>query len=223
MIIPPFGPDRFGNSESFLTPPPQLGGSLDRLQEAQAQQNLQPLLQMQQRNAAMLMQMMQILSTLMANQEAQEQTAVAATAAETNLGGFDQSTVLDGSRGELPSSEFGERLARAAENNARMVNTPGYALREVSKVLREFSFALGNHQGCFQLVGDLRASALVQEVQIHRAQLMQLPPGAIVVWDKGPGLIHGHVSVALGDGREASSTVRTQLQLNSNFWIFLPK
>ena len=223
MIIPPFGPDRFGNSESFLVPPPQLGGSLDRLQEAQAQQNLQPLLQMQQRNAAMLLQMIQILSTLMANEGGQDQMEVTATSAETNLSGFDQSTVLDGSRGELPSSEFGERLARAAESNARIVNTPGYALREVSKVLREFDFALANHQGCFQLVGDLRQSRLLQEVQIQKAQLLQLPPGALVVWDKGPGLIHGHISVALGDGREASSTVRTQLQLNSNFWIFLPK
>ena len=223
MIIPPFGPDRFGNSESFLVPPPQLGGSLDRLQEAQAQQNLQPSLQMQQRNAAMLMQMMQILSTLMANQEGQDQAPLAATSAETNLSGFDQSSVLDGSRGDLPASELGERLARAAESNARIINTPGYALREVSKVLRDFGFGLGNHHSCFQLVADLRATSLLQEVQIQKARLTQLPPGAIIVWDKGPGLIHGHVSVSLGDGREASSTVRTQLQLNANFWVFLAK
>lgn len=204
-------------------PPPQLGASLDRLQEAQAQSNLQPLLQMQQRNAAMLLQMMQILSTLMANQEGQEQSPVAATSAQTNMSGFDQSTVLDGSRGELPGSDLGERLARAAESNARIINTPGYALREVTKIMREFGFALGNHHGCFQLVGDLRSSALLQEVQIQKHQLLQLPPGALVIWDKGPGLLHGHVSIALGDGREASSTVRGQLQLNSNFWIFLPK
>ena len=178
---------------------------------------------MQQRNAAMLLQMMQILSTLMANQEGQEQSPVAATSAQTNMSGFDQSTVLDGSRGELPGSDLGERLARAAESNARIINTPGYALREVTKIMREFGFALGNHHGCFQLVGDLRSSALLQEVQIQKHQLLQLPPGALVIWDKGPGLLHGHVSIALGDGREASSTVRGQLQLNSNFWIFLPK
>ncbi|MBX3166912.1 MAG: hypothetical protein KF760_05855 [Candidatus Eremiobacteraeota bacterium] len=217
MNIPPIGPDRFGNSEPFLTPPPQLGGSLERLQEAQAQQQLLPLLQLQQKNAAMLLQMMQILSTLMGNQE-----AVPATSAETNLGNFDQhSSVLDGSQTELPASELGERLAQAAERNARAINTPGLALREVTKVLRQFNFRLGNHQSCFQLVGDLRQHACVQEVQVQRAQLPLLPPGAIVVWDKAPELPQGHVSISLGQGWEASSTLTEQQNLNANLWVFM--
>ena len=219
MNIGPIGPDRFGNSEPFLTPPPQLGGSLERLQDVQVQQQLLPLLQMQQKNAAMLMQMMQILSKLMGNQE-----GVQATSAEANLGNFDQqSSVLDGSQGELPVSQLGERLALAAEQNARAVNTPGWALREVTKVLRHFHFRLGQHHNCFQVVGDLRQIAWVQEVQIQRAQLPMLPPGTIVIWDKAPELPQGHISIALGEGWEASSTLNEQQNLNSNLWVFIPK
>lgn len=218
-IGPLGGPDRFGPQENFLTPPPQLGASLERLQDPQVQQSLMPILQMQQKNAAMLLQMMQILSHLMGNQE-----AVQATSAETQMGNYQhQSDVLDGTEGELPASELGERLARAAENNAMIINTPGFALREISKILREFAFRIGNHYGCFQLIGDLRSSPLLQEVQLPKSQLPLLPPGAIVVWDKAPGLQLGHVCITLGNGREASSTVSEQLLLNSNHWVFFPK
>lgn len=219
MNIGPIDPDRFGPQENFLTPPPQLGASLERLQDPQVQQSLMPLLQMQQKNAAMLLQMMQILSTLMSNQE-----AVQATSAETQMGNFEHhSDVMDGSEGHLPASELGERLAQAAENNASIINTPGLALREISKILREFNFRVGNHSGCFQMVGDLRASPQLQEVRLPRPRLPLLPPGAIVVWDKAPGLQLGHVSISLGDGREASSTVCEQLLLHSNHWVFCPK
>ncbi|MFN8612565.1 MAG: hypothetical protein U0931_33805 [Vulcanimicrobiota bacterium] len=212
------GPDRFGPNENFLTPPPQLGASLERLQDPQVQQTLLPIIQMQQKNAAMLMQMMQILSTLMGNQE-----AIQATSAETQTGNFEHhSDVLDGSEGHFKPGELGRQLAQAAESNALMVNTPGLALREISKVLRDFGFRLGNHSGCFQLVNDLRASPLLQEVQLQRAQLAHLPPGVIVVWDRAPGLQSGHVSIALGGGREASSTVCDQLLLNANHWAFYP-
>ncbi|MBS2037798.1 hypothetical protein JST97_22630 [bacterium] len=214
------GPDRFGPQEkNYLTPPPQLGASLERLQDPQVHQALLPIIQMQQKNAAMLMQMMQILSTLMGNQE-----AVQATSAETQTGNFEHhSDVLDGSEAHLAAGELGQRLAQAAENNALMVNTPGLALGEVSKVLREFGFRLGNHTGCFQLVSDMRASPLVQEVQLPRSELVHLPAGVIVVWDKAPGLQSGHVSIALGDGREASSLVCEQMQFNANHWAFYPK
>jgi len=213
------GPDRFGPQENFLTPPPQLGASLGRLQEAQAQQNLLPLLQLQQKNVAMLMQMMQILSKLMDNQ-----VGVQASSAEANLGSFDQqSSVLDGSQGGFPISELGERLAVAAEQNARAVNTPGWALREVTRVLRQFHFRLGQHHSCYQVVGDLRQNAWLQEMQIQRAQLPLLPPGAIVIWDRAPELPQGHISIALGEGWEASSTLNEQQNLNSNLWVFIPK
>ncbi len=213
------GPDRFGPQENFLTPPPQLGASLGRLQETQAQQHFLPLLQLQQKNAAMLMQMMQILSTLMGNQE-----GVQATSAEANLGQFDQhSSVLDGSLAGFSGSPLGELLARAAEQNARAVNTPGLALREVSKVLRQFQFRLGQYQSCYQVVGDLRQSPRLQEVQIQKCQLPLLPPGAIVVWDRAPELAHGHLSIALGEGWEASSTLNEQQNLNANLWVFFPK
>lgn len=183
------------------------------------QQQLLPLLQMQQKNAAMLMQMMQILSTLMGNQE-----GVQAASTEANLGHFDQhAPILDGSQGAFPASELGQRLAQAAELNARTVDTPGLALREVTKVLLQFHFRVGHHPGCFPLVGELRQNVLVQEIQIPKSQLPLLPPGAIVIWDRAPELPQGHISIALGQGWEASSTVNEQQNLNANLWVFFPK
>ena len=58
--------------------------------------------------------------------------------------------------------------------------------------------------------------------------LEHLPAGAIVVWGKGQtpeaGLKYGHISIALGDGREASDRFRPQMQnLPVHCRIFLPR
>ena len=56
--------------------------------------------------------------------------------------------------------------------------------------------------------------------------LTQLPAGAIVVWDQNlkGGLKAGHISVALGDGREASDRFRPQFEnLPAGCRVFLPR
>ena len=49
-----------------------------------------------------------------------------------------------------------------------------------------------------------------KEVNVSRDQLAKLPRGAVVVWGKSGAKPYGHVSVALGDGREASDHVQRQ-------------
>ena len=56
--------------------------------------------------------------------------------------------------------------------------------------------------------------------------LSALPAGAIVVWDQNVkgGLKSGHISVALGDGREASDRFRPQFEnLPAGCRVFLPR
>ena len=71
-------------------------------------------------------------------------------------------------------------------------------------------------------VDDFQKNPKFKEVKVAKDQLKSLPAGAVVIWDKGDGLPYGHISVALGGGREASSKVRQQLLLNTNFHVFLP-
>ena len=71
-------------------------------------------------------------------------------------------------------------------------------------------------------VDDFQKNPKFKEVKVSKDQLKSLPAGAVVIWDKGSGLPYGHISVALGDAREASSKVRNQLMLNTNFHVFLP-
>jgi hypothetical protein len=119
-------------------------------------------------------------------------------------------------------TDLGKRIAKAAEADAAAYNTPGKCLQEAGKVLREFGIPVNRHPAAWQALPDLQNSNKVKEIQVGKAQLDKLPAGAIVVWDKGAGLPYGHISIALGDGREASSKVRNQLHLNTGYHVFVP-
>jgi len=207
-------------------------GALDRIGAPTGNEALLPMLQMQQQSAAMLMQMMQILMTLMQNQGLLPNTPIASTLPDSNASqtapvgsssNAQSSSALDATSGPVQGSELGKRLAQRAEANAKAVNTPGWCLREVGKVLREFDLPIDRHPSAYMALNDFRKSNRFQEIKVSKEQIKSLPAGAIVIWDKGPGLPHGHISIALGDGREASSTVRNQLTLSTQFWVFLPK
>ena len=238
MFVPNLGPDRSNNPlGGFPSPagPLPLGmpGALDRIGAPTGNEALLPMLQMQQQSAAMLMQMMQILMTLMQNQGLLPNTqlpspipdsSASQTAPVGNSGNAQSSSsALDATSGPVQGSELGKRLAQRAEANAKAVNTPGWCLREVGKVLREFDLPIDRHPSAYMALNDFRKSNRFQEIKVSKEQIKSLPAGAIVIWDKGPGLPHGHISIALGDGREASSTVRNQLTLSTQFWVFLPK
>ena len=56
-------------------------------------------------------------------------------------------------------------------------------------------------------------------------ELGDLPPGAVVVWGRTAASPDGHISVALGDGREASDHIdqqRTHLRGYTNYRVFFP-
>jgi hypothetical protein len=48
-------------------------------------------------------------------------------------------------------------------------------------------------------------------VSVSSSDLASLPRGAVVVWGRSGAKPYGHVSVALGDGREASDHIQRQI------------
>ncbi|MFN8611540.1 MAG: hypothetical protein U0931_28600 [Vulcanimicrobiota bacterium] len=64
------------------------------------------------------------------------------------------------------------------------------------------------------------------EVRVPRDELSELPAGAVVVWNRNRQANHpnGHISVALGDGREVSDRIRPQVtNYRSQYRVFLPE
>ncbi|MCA9777398.1 MAG: hypothetical protein KC800_11795, partial [Candidatus Eremiobacteraeota bacterium] len=71
---------------------------------------------------------------------------------------------------------------------------------------------------------QLAKNPKVKEVNVSPQDFKKLPAGAIVVWDKGAGHEHGHISVALGNGKEASDVIRDQItNYGTKPRVFIPK
>jgi len=136
------------------------------------------------------------------------------------------------------NADAGVNLAKNALN---VDGTVGLCLGGVSKTLKA-TYGVGIPLGSAYMAADyLRgnmagseelASHFV-EVQVDRSELANLPAGAIVVWDNNQngggsnvsaaGRKHGHISIALGDGRESSDHIQNQIvNRDANFTVFYP-
>ena len=182
-----------------------------------------PMQQMQ----TMIGQMFQLLTSLMgAGQAAPLSDAgfSAAPAADTasraqKSGGSAPATDLKNVQG----SDFGKQFAAKAEQTANKINTSGLCLKGVNDTMQAMGLPVHREPAAWMAVDDFQKNPKFREVKVPKDQLKSLPAGAVVIWNKGSGLPYGHISVSLGDGREASSKVRNQLLLNTDFHVFLPK
>lgn len=128
-----------------------------------------------------------------------------------------------GTKLNTAGTEFGKKFAAQAEKTARRINTPGLCLKGVNDTMQAMGLPVKREAAAYMALDDFRNNKRFQEVKVSKEQLKSLPAGAVVIWDKGSGLPYGHISVSLGKGREASSTVRDQLLLNTKFHVFIPK
>lgn len=123
------------------------------------------------------------------------------------------------------ASAFGNRLAADAQQIAAsgVAGRGGNCKRGVRMALNRQGVQLDGlsaYQGADQLARNPR----FREVRVSRDGLRSLPPGAVVVWDRKAGHPHGHISIALGNGREASDVIRNQITgYGSAFRVFLPR
>lgn len=126
---------------------------------------------------------------------------------------------LNSIRGGTP---FGRSLAADAARNA---NGPGgWCYKWVANALRRHGVNVYG-ASAYMAADQLARNPKFQEVKIQPpSQLKNLPPGAVVVWDRGPGHPHGHISIAGGNGMEYSDLPRRQItNYGTSYRVFLPR
>lgn len=119
----------------------------------------------------------------------------------------------------------GQRILQSIQNSPVPPRCrPGYCYRGVKHHLRQVGVNLTG--GSAYMAADQLAGRpdRFREVRVGRDQLRQLPPGAVVVWNRSQGKPHGHISIATGDGREASDKLRNQITgRNATYRVFIPR
>jgi hypothetical protein len=129
-------------------------------------------------------------------------------------------------KGSLSTGNAGQKLAAAGESVANSLKSKGYCYRGVKKAVKE---ALGvNLTGgsAYMAADQLASSSKFTEVTgqfPNGDSLENLPPGAIVVWDKNNKHPYGHISIASGNGTEYSDHPQSQAKhISQKFRVFIP-
>lgn len=117
----------------------------------------------------------------------------------------------------------GNRIADEAYYEANRRRTSGWCYNAVADAVERITgpFLWGAH--AYQSADQFASSSHFYEV--WNKDLRTLPPGAIVVWGKGTST-SGHISVSLGDGREASDHIAQQMTYHyggAPSRVFFPK
>jgi len=120
-------------------------------------------------------------------------------------------------------TDAGRKLAAAAKAEATNGDSKGgLCFRDVSRALRTMGINTSG-ASAYMAADQLANNPKVKEIKVAQGDLAKLPPGAIVVWDKGPGHPHGHISISTGDGMEASDIMRKQItNYGTSFRVFMP-
>ncbi len=124
-----------------------------------------------------------------------------------------------------PGSTTGEALAHTAEQVANRMGTTGWCYRGAAESISQSMGVQLTGGSAYMAADQIAASGRFQEVEVSPENLTQLPPGAVVVWAQTDASPHGHISIALGDGREASDHVQNQLTSlrgSTNYRVFVP-
>jgi hypothetical protein len=118
-------------------------------------------------------------------------------------------------------SQKGRELAGYAEASA--TGEGGYCYQHVANALDRLGINLTG-ESAYMAAEQLAGHGRVREIKLAAsADLKNLPAGAIVVWDRNEDHQHGHISVALGNGLEASDVIRAQItDYGSRFRVFMP-
>ena len=129
------------------------------------------------------------------------------------------------------NKETAEKIAALAKKYANKMDTIGNCLVGVARAIREFlglkHTALSPLPKAYlaaeQFRNDPTLSKHFKEVKVDRSDLANLPAGAVVVWNKSEGHPAGHISIALGNGKEASDHIQKQMnRQNADFTVFYP-
>ncbi|MFN4150149.1 MAG: peptidoglycan-binding domain-containing protein [Candidatus Sericytochromatia bacterium] len=123
------------------------------------------------------------------------------------------------------SNNVSEKLAKVAENIANQRNTTGRCYSAVADAIESVVPITLWGNSAYMASEQLASSDKFREIKVSNSELKSLPAGAVVIWGQTDSSPHGHISVALGDGREASDYVdvqRNNLRGYTNARVFLP-
>ena len=123
--------------------------------------------------------------------------------------GFDPQAPVSSFEQRGYNNELGQAIASDAAREARGRQTVGWCYNAVADTIDRQTepFLRGSH--AYQSADQLaRRTDLFREAPA--TNLDKLPAGAVVVWGKGTSR-SGHISIALGDGREASDHIAPQM------------
>ena len=135
------------------------------------------------------------------------------------------SSVATASEVSSSSSAAGNSLASRARNIATSRNTTGRCYSGVADAVDAEVGRFLHGASAYMAADQLATHPSFQEIDTSASNLRDLPAGAVVVWGRTGVSPHGHISIALGDGREASDHIdvqRTQLRGHTNVRVFMP-
>ncbi|MDQ7824880.1 MAG: hypothetical protein RDV48_18925 [Candidatus Eremiobacteraeota bacterium] len=117
----------------------------------------------------------------------------------------------------------GKTIAKCASTAAKKLHTTGYCYRGVKAALQKSGITLTG-KFAYQGATQLAAQDSFKEIPVSVKDLQSLQPGSVVVWSKSREHPYGHISIALGDGREASDHIEKQMteRGHSTFRVFIP-
>lgn len=180
-----------------------------------------------------LMQLMQLMVQLMANRSGGSQAAAAGSPSSQAVGGPSSHTASASSpsgggsaatAGMPGATDTGSKLAGIARAEATNGDSDGgLCYRDVGRALSKIGINVSG-ASAYMAAAQLEKNPKVKEMKVAQGDLPKLPAGAIVVWDKGNGHEHGHISIATGDGKEASDLMRNQItNYGTSFRVFMPQ
>lgn len=191
----------------------------------------QMMLQTQTMMNQTLMQLMSLMMQLMANRSGTSSEGSSAISSPSGGGGSSSGASSSGggasagaTAGMPGSTATGTKLAQIARAEATDGDSKGgLCFRDVARSLRKIGIETSG-ASAYMAADQLAKNPKVKEMKVAQSDLPKLPAGAIVVWNRGPGHEHGHISIATGDGKEASDLMRNQItNYGTSFRVFMPQ
>lgn len=139
------------------------------------------------------------------------------------------SNTSSNTRADLPqlknvyNPEAGNKLSAIAYQNAREMNQVGRCYAGVKSSLKKAGYDTSALKGGSAYMGaeELKKVKGLQEVNISRDDIKNLPDGSVVIYQPSPGHVHGH-SFIVANGQDASSAVQGISIRNTGFSAFVP-
>ncbi|MGM9999613.1 MAG: hypothetical protein ACI38Q_09550 [Candidatus Bruticola sp.] len=119
------------------------------------------------------------------------------------------------------TTEFGTELAEEAKRQAAAVGY--FDLKAVGSALSSKGVSVGGKTAAELADFIAKSDKFVECTDSEPNQLKDIPAGAVVIWSVDGSHSLGSCSIALGDGREASSIIRPQREaFSEKYRLFLP-